>query len=150
MIHPDTSEKQDGLCGLIREKILLFKNFLSLSKSLKEMLEEENMARIRILLRQRQDYINRIDRLDARIRNRKNLDMKAPGQHMEKRLLSLVKELEEITGKTMRVDKDCADLAFSRIEGIRAGLIRIRAGRQGFKGYTGKPLQRPRFLDLST
>jgi hypothetical protein len=150
MIHHDRKEKRDGLCELIKEKILLFRKFLSLSESMKEMLEKENMIRIRVLLRQRQDHMNRIDRLDVRIKTWKNEDQKGPSPNMEKRLLSLLKELEEIIKKAIRADEDCADLALSRIEGLRTDLVRVSAGKQGVSGYRGKAQQKPRFLDMRT
>jgi len=150
MTHSSRGEKRDGLCELLKEKILLFRNFLSLSESLKEMLEKENMTRIRALLRQRQDHISRIDRLDARISNWRNEDAKGPSPTMEKRLLSLLKELEEIIKKAIRSDEVCAELAFSRIDDLRADVVRIGAGRQGFKGYQGKLQQKQRFLDVRT
>ncbi len=144
------TEKHDSLAELLKEKIRIFRNFLSLTASLKEMIERENTPRIRDLLRQRREDIVRIDRLDGRIRTLRRKDSPGLFPNMERRLGSLFLELEEAVKAAVRMDKECTEGALGRLEGLRADLAVLCAGRQGFRGYGEKPSQRPRFLDVKT
>lgn len=144
------TEKHDSLAELLREKIRTFRHFFSLTVSLKEMLEKEDMPRIRDLLRQRREDMTRINGLDSKILTLRRQD--APGlfPHLERRLGSLFLELEEAVKAAVRMDKECTAGALSRLEGLRAELAVLCASQQGFRGYGERPSQRPRFLDVKT
>lgn len=144
------TEKSDILAELLKEEIRLFRNFLSLTESLKEMLKRGDPFRIGDILRKRRGSIDRIDRLDGRIRELKRDD--APGRFpaLERRLGSLFLELEEVMKAAVRMDRECTEGARKRLESIRAELSALSAGRQGFRGGLDRSARRPRFLDVKT
>ena len=150
MVLHENREERETLSDLLKQKILIFRNFCALGESLGELIEKEDMTGINVLLRQRQAHMDRIDRVDARIRTLGNGGTNDPSPNTKKKVSSLLKELEEMITKAIRMDESCAELAVCRIEDLRTGFIHLNAGKQGLKGYRGKTQSEPRFLDVKS
>ena len=56
------------LCELLEQKMAVFKDFMSATASLKDMIEQHNVEAIEMLIARRHDYITFIGRVDEAIR----------------------------------------------------------------------------------
>ncbi len=152
MIPDDAREATDGACGLLTEKIRLFRIFLALSESLREALKQDDAEQAATLILRRQQQMDGIDRVDGWLSKLKKKDRKGwkVPAGMEQRFQRLLGELVEVIQKVAPVNEDCGALALSRVAELRNNLADIRNGRQGLQGYHGRAAQISRFLDTRT
>src|SRR5271157_5525144 len=113
------------LCGLLEKKIDIFRDFISTTVSLKDMIKEHNVEAIEMMIAQRHDHIVFIDRLDDEIRMIREAN--PPDEAMlnpetRKRVQSLMKMLENIISKTLRLNQDCEGAAEDELDKLRKGL----------------------------
>jgi hypothetical protein len=140
------------LCALLEKKIAVFKDFMSLTILLKNMIREHNVEAVEIMIAQRQDHIVLINRIDDEIHmiRKTNPHYEAMlNPEMRKRIQSLLKMVENCINKTMRLNRDCETAAEDELHKLGNGLSRLGQRGQSFKGYVGKSRE-PRFLDVMT
>ncbi len=61
----DMTEKKD-ICTFLEEKILLFDRYLSATERMEVTFKDKKTSHLGDFLSERQDYIERIDRIDSR------------------------------------------------------------------------------------
>jgi hypothetical protein len=140
------------LCGLLERKINIFKDFISATVSLKDMIKEHNVEAVEMMIARRHDHLVFINRIDDEIRmiRETNPSYQATlNPEMRKRIQSLLKTVENCINKTMRLNGDCEAAAEDELQKLRNGLSRLGQHDQSFKGYVGKSWE-PRFLDVTT
>ncbi|MGA2331516.1 MAG: hypothetical protein ABSG75_07135 [Syntrophales bacterium] len=140
------------LCGLLEKKITIFKDFISATVSLKDMMKEHNVDAIEIMIARRHDHIVFINRIDDEIRMVRDAnpsDEAMLNPEARKRLQSLMKMVENLISKTLRLNQDCEATAEDELHKLRQGLSRLGHREKWFKGYGGKSWE-PRFLDVKT
>jgi len=140
------------LCALLEKKIAVFKDFISLTTLLKDMIREHNMEAVEIMIAQRHDHIVFINRLDDEIRMIRETNPPYAAMlntEMQKRIQSLLKMVENCINKTMRLNGDCEAAAEDELHKLGSGLSRLGQREKSFKGYVGKSWE-PRFLDVTT
>ena len=140
------------ICGLLEKKITIFKDFMSLTILLKNMIREHNVEAVEMMIAQRHDHIVFINRIDDEIRmiRETNPPYEAMlNSEMRKRIQSLLKIVENCINKTMRLNRDCETAAEDELHKLGNGLSRLGQRGQSFKGYAGKSWE-PRFLDVMT
>lgn len=140
------------LCGLLEKKITVFKDFISATVSLKDMIKEHNVEAVEMMIARRHDRLALINRIDDEIRmirktNPSYETMLSPEKR--KRIQSLLKTVENCISKTMRLNGDCEAAAEDELDRLRNGLSRLGQREKSFKGYVGKSWE-PRFLDVTT
>lgn len=141
-----------GLCGLLEKKIVIFKDFLSATASLKDMIELHNMEAVETMIARRHDHITLINKVDEAIGRFREANpsydaMMTP--EIRKRIQSLTKSLEHMINKTLQLNRDCEATAEDEIDKLKNDLSGFGHSRNWFKGYRGKAFQ-PRFLDVKT
>jgi len=140
------------LCGLLEKKITVFKDFISATVSLKDMIKEHNVEAVEIMIARRHDYLTLINRIDGEIRMIRETNPSYEAMlnpEMRKRIQSLLKMVEDCINKTMRLNGDCEATAEDELHKLRNGLSRLGQREKSFKGYVGKSWE-PRFLDVTT
>jgi hypothetical protein len=140
------------LCVLLEKKIAIFKDFISATVSLKDMIKEHNVEAVEMMIARRHDHIAFINKIDNEIRiiretNPSYEAMLTP--ETRKRIQSLLKMVENVISKTMRLNQDCEAAAEDELHKLRNGLSRLGQREKSFKGYGGKSWE-PRFLDVRT
>ena len=150
-ISSEASADFSKLCALLEKKIAVFKDFISLTVSLKDMIREHNVEAVEIMITQRHDHIVFINRIDDEIRMIRETNPPYEAMlnpEMRKRIQSLLKMVENCINKTMRLNDDCEAAAEDELHKLGNGLSRLKQ-RESFKGYEGKSWE-PRFLDVMT
>ncbi|MBT8491018.1 MAG: hypothetical protein KJN62_08210 [Deltaproteobacteria bacterium] len=143
---------RSNLCVLVEQKLDAFKNFLSVTMSLKEICVTNNMDHVERFLEIRDHYINMIDRIDRQIdivtRDTSPIASTLPYE---------VKEIIGITAKAIAKTAEKAGMLNKEIEEtlmihhnkLKKQLLTTNNARTGIKGYIlndhGK--KQPRFLD---
>lgn len=141
-----------SLCGLLEKKITIFKDFISATVTLKDMIKEHNVDAIEMIIARRHDHMVLINTIDDEIRivrgaNPSYETMLNP--ETRKRVQSLMRMVENIIGKTLRLNQDCEAAAEDELSKLREGLSILGCREKWFKGYGGRSWA-PRFLDVKT
>jgi hypothetical protein len=146
---PAASADLTRLCELLEQKIAIFKDFMSATTSLKDMIEQHNVEAVEMLIVRRHNLMIFINKLDAAIRRIRetNPSYKAPGTR--KRIQSLMATLEQVINKTQRLNQHCEAAAEHELDKLRNDLSGIGHSQTSFKGYKDKSGE-PRFLDVKT
>ena len=140
------------LCGLLEKKIAIFKDFISATVSLKDVIKEHNVDAIETMIARRHDHIVFINRIDEEIRMLRDANPSYEAMlnpETRKRLQSLMKMVENVIGKTLRLNHDCETAAEDELHKLRKGLSGLGNSEKWFKGY-GRKSWEPRFLDVKT
>jgi hypothetical protein len=137
------------LCELLEQKTAIFKDFMSATASLKDMIKQHNVEAIKMLMAQRRDYITFIGRVDEAISKIRKRHPSYEVPETRKRIQSLIKTLESMISKTMRLNQDCEVTAEDELDKLRNDLSGIGNSQMWFKGYSGNSGE-PRFLDVKT
>ena len=139
------------LCQLLEQKIAIFKDFVSITESLKDMIVENNTEAVELIIARRHKLITAIDTIDCeirRIREEKTLQEVLRTPEGRKRVQSLVKNLENMINKTMRLNQSCETAAEDELNKLRDDLSGLGHSLKWFKGYRNP--REPRFLDVKT
>jgi hypothetical protein len=144
-----TSADLSTLCELLEQKIDIFKDFISATACLKDMIEQHNVEAVEMMFARRHDYTTFIDRVDDAIRRFREENPSYEAPETRKRIQSLTKILENVIGKTLRLNQDCEAAAEDELDKLRNDLSGLSHSQKGFTGYRGKSGE-PRFLDVKT
>lgn len=146
------SADRSRLCGLLEKKIIIFKDFISATVALKDMIKERNAEAIEMMIARRHDHIVSINRIDDEIRMIRETNSSYEAMlnpETRKRVQSLMKMFENVVSKTLRLNQDCEAAAEDELSKLRKGLSGLGHREKWFKGYGGKSWE-PRFLDVKT
>jgi len=146
------SSDMSRLCGLLEQKIAAFREFVSSTISLKDMIREHNMEAVEGMIARRGDHIALINKLDEQIRiirNGSRFHDIPFNPDTEKHVNSLLKMLEGLIGKTLRLNQDCEVAAETELRKLGNDLSHLTRSDTSFKGYKGRPGE-PRFMDVTT
>jgi len=141
-----------GLCTLLERKIALFKDFMSATVSLKDMLEIHNVEAVEMVIAKRRDYIAFIDGVDEEIRRFREENPSYEAKitpEIRKRLRLLTKTLEDVITEIMQLNQDCDAVARDELDRLRTDLSGLGHSQTWFRSYRGNAAE-PRFLDVET
>jgi hypothetical protein len=138
------------LCELLEYKIAVFKDFISATASLKDMITEHNAEAVEMIIARRHDCISLIGRVDDEILKIRKANPSYEAPETRKRIQSLMKTLENMIAKTLRLNQDCEAAAESELDKLRNDLSELGHSQKGVKGYRGKSGELPRFMDVTT
>jgi hypothetical protein len=139
------------LCQLLERKIVIFKDFMSATESLKDMIVENNAEAVDMIIIRRRNLIAAIDTIDCeilKIRKEKSPEEVLHVPEGRKRVHSLVKTLENMINKTIQLNQSCEIAAEHELNKLRDDLSGISHNLRRFRGYRN-PIE-PRFLDVKT
>jgi len=144
------------ICFLLKEKLELFKRYLSLTEGIKETStsgDNIDVSQLRVFLHERQDCINSIDTIDGTIKkaiNGKNFSGKyynVSGRFREI-LDPYLKGIKAIMEKIDYMDRGSLVMVKEETEHFKTELLKIRKFRQAMHGYKKDKRNFPRFLDI--
>jgi translation initiation factor IF-2 len=116
------------------------------------MIKEHNVDAIETMIARRHDHIVFINRIDDEIRMIRETNSSYEAMldpETRKRVQSLMKMVENVISKTLRLNQDCEAAAENELSKLREGLSGLGHREKWFKGYGGKSWE-PRFLDVQT
>jgi hypothetical protein len=150
-IPSTTSADLSRLCQLLEQKIAIFKDFVSVTESLQDMIMEHNAEAVELIIARRHNLITAINTIDGEIRRIKgeralHEALHTPGER--KRVQFLLKTLENMINKTMRLNQSCETAAEDELNKLRDDLSGLGHSSTWFKGYRNS--REPRFLDVKT
>ena len=137
------------LGGLLEQKITIFRDFISATTSLKDMIELHNVEAVEMIISRRNNYISLISGIDDEILKIRKANPSYEATEERKRIQSLMKTLENMIAKTLRLNQDCEAAAEDELHKLRKGLSGLGNSEKWFKGY-GRKSWEPRFLDVKT
>ena len=139
--------KGKEICSFLQKKLALFSQYLSITKRMKEALNDKETSNIGASISERQDCINKIERIDASIeRIVKEGSGKGDGGG-EGLIDSYMSRIKSIMETIDLMDKELTVMVKEESETIKTELLNIRNVRHAARGY--KKIERfsPRFLD---
>ena len=113
------------------------------------MIELHNVEAVEMIIARRHDYISLIGRVDDEILKIRKTSPSYEAPEPRKRIQSLMKILENMIAKTLRLNQDCEAAAEDELHKLRKGLSGLGNSEKWFKGY-GRKSWEPRFLDVKT
>ena len=137
------------LCELLEQKIAVFKDFMSATTSLKDMIEQHNVEAVEMLIVRRRNLMVIINKLDAAIRRIREANPSYEAPETRKRIRSLMASLEHVINKAQQLNQDCEAATEDELDKLKNDLSMIGHSQTWFKGYKGKSGE-PRFLDIKT
>jgi hypothetical protein len=148
---PRVSNDISRLCELLEQKIAVFKDIMSATESLKDMITQQNTDAIDLILSRRNRLITAIDKIDneiLKIKGEQKINKATSNPEGQRRIQSLLKTLEHVIDKTLKLNQTCATAAEGALNGLKDSLTGLGNSSTSFKGY--KNLGIPRFLDIKT
>jgi predicted DNA-binding protein YlxM (UPF0122 family) len=141
-----------NLCDLLEKKLEAFQDFLSLTLSLKEISETNDMDQIGKLLKKRDHYINAIDEIDGRIdtleSNTSSIASMVSDEIREK-IDVIIQAIKKTAEKAQSLTTEIEAPLVIQHDTVRRQLLTTNHARDGVKGYILKEYgkNQPRFLD---
>jgi hypothetical protein len=150
--HKSSTASSDlsKLSGLLERKITIFRDFISATTSLKDMIELHNVEAVKMIIARRHDCISLIDKIDDEILKIRKANPSYEAPETRKRIQSLIKTLENMIASTLRLNHDCEAAVESELDKLRNDLSELGHSQKGIKGYRGKSGEPPRFMDVTT
>ncbi len=148
---PRVSADISRLCELLEQKIAVFKDIMSATESLKDMITLQNTDAVDLIISRRNRHMTAIEKIDSEIlsiKKEKTFHQAMLTPEGQKRIQSLVKTLEHVIDKTLQLNQACATAAEGALNGLKDSLTGLGNRSTSFKGY--KNLGIPRFLDIKT
>jgi hypothetical protein len=139
------------LCDLFEQKIAVFRDFMSSTESLKDMITLQNMDAVNLIISRRNGHMSAIEKIDSeihKIKKEKTFHKTKLSPKGQKRIQSLEKTLEHLIDKTIQLNQACVTAAECTLNGLKVNLTGLGNRSTSFKGY--KNLGIPRFLDIKT
>lgn len=135
----------------LEEKIGALKEYLSLTESLKEKLDIQEMNEAKALLAKRKDLISFIDGLNekiSKIQSGRPLGKKNLSRDLQDRMDSLFETVRELLKKISALDKACQTQMIACQQETKNELSNMRDGLTILHNYIPKPSLAPRFMDV--
>ncbi len=145
-------EAEKDMYSFLEEKLDLFNQYLSITKGMKEGLEDKEMSHLGSFLSQRQDCIKRIEKIDLSMEtiikasSAKVHHFSEKGRKLIDAYLSNLKGIMEAVEV---VDFEMMEKVKEEAEGIKKGVLEMRNVRKAAKGYKNEIRHSPKFLDTT-
>ena len=149
MREMNSFETEKDICSSLEKKRDLFRVYYSITKQMKETLENKESGDIDNFLHERQACVRKIERIDLSLDKAIKGDTKAlPASEKLRELTDrYLTDIKEIMQKVDLADRELMALIEERRERIKEELLKMRKFRQAAQGYRKETGFSPRFLD---
>jgi hypothetical protein len=128
------------ICSFLKKKLSVFNRYLSITKRMKQTLNDKEPGNLGGLASERQDCINKIERI--------SLSMEKIGKGRGEGLIDgYLKNIRYIMETIAPIDRELMVMVREQGESIKTELLKMRNVRQAAQGYKKKGRYSPRFLD---
>lgn len=138
------------ICSFLEKKLALFSQYLSITERMRETIinnKEDNLAGF---FKQRQDYMNKIDKIDRSIEE----TVKAYGEHfkyvsnqLRGSIDSYIQYIRRVMDALAPIEREVMVMVKAESERVKMDLLRRRNVRNAVKGYRNDARYSARFLD---
>ena len=130
------------ICSFLEKKLSLFNRYLSITKRMKQTLNDKEAGNLGGLVSERQDCINKIERIDL------SMEKIGKGEGGGEGLIDgYLKDIKSIIETIVPIDRELIVMAKEEGESIKTELLKMRNVRQASQGYRNEGRYSPRFLD---
>lgn len=148
-------DKIDLLCSYLEDKLKAFKGFLAATRSLHKTIQALDISQIDRLLAQRQECINRIEKLDAQAGKMKDSHFitgdTARPDSKKRSLRPFVEELKQVMRETFTLDRQYVPVIAAHLDNLKGEIVKMQESREALNNYGvyGVNFSKiPRFLDI--
>ena len=143
-------DPEKEVCSFFEKKLALFNRYLSITKKMKEVLKNKEAGNPGVFISERQDCINKIDKIDSSIEK----IIKASADklnHISDKFKGLINgylsSIKSIMETVDCIDRELMVMVKEEGEGIKKELLRVRNVWQVARGYKMEKRYSPRLLD---
>jgi hypothetical protein len=148
MEYQDAANIEDILSYLIRKK-KYYKRILELTEKQEEAIQSNNTRKLNLITTEKENSIKEIKRLDKlNIRIQEELRSDNKNLTLDKRLYSLLNQLQSIITKIRNYDLDSIALLHSSIESTKTRLNRLSKRKRAQQSMRYQGIQPSRFVDV--
>jgi hypothetical protein len=148
MEYQDAANIEDILSYLIRKK-KYYKKILELTEKQEEAIQSNNTRKLNLITTEKENSIKEIKRLDKlNIRIQEELRSDNKNLTLDKRLYSLLNQLQSIITKIRNYDLDSIALLHSSIESTKTRLNRLSKRKRAQQSMRYQGIQPSRFVDV--
>ena len=131
------------ICSFLEKKLSVFNRYLSITKRMKQTLNDKEAGNLGGLVSERQDCINKIERINLSMEKIVNA-----GSDKFKGLIDgYLKDIKSIIETIAPIDSELMVMVREEGESIKTELLKMRNVRQAAQGYRNERRYSPRFLD---
>jgi len=143
-------DPEKEVCSFFEKKLALFTRYLSITKRMKKALRDKEAVNPGVFLSERQEYINKIEKIDSSIEKIIEASTDKLNHISDKftRLIhSYLSSIKSIMETVDLIDRELMVMVKEEGEGIKKELLKMRNVRQVTRGYKKEKRYTPRFLD---
>ena len=147
MKNPDAGRE---MCSFLQKKLALFNQYLSITKRMKETLQDKEAGNLGVFISERQSCITKIERIDGSMEKiiKGGSDKLC---HISDKCRGLIdghlKNIKGIMEEIDLIDRELMVMVKEEGEDIKTELLKLRNIRQAAKGYKRQVEFSPRYLD---
>lgn len=148
MEYQNSATIEDILSYLIRKK-KYYKKILELTEKQEEAIQSNNTRELNLIITEKENSIKEIKRLDKlNIKIQEELRSKNRNLTLDKRLYSLLNQLQSIITKIRNYDLDSITLLHSSIKSTKTRLNRLSKRKRAQQSMRYQGIQPSRFVDV--
>ena len=135
------------ICSFVEEKFSLFTRYLSITERMKEGLNDKEADTLDGILSERQNCINKIEKIDLSLKKIGGEKGKSLGDTFKGLIDGYLKDIKSVMEAVGPLERELMVMVKEEGEGIKFELLKMRKVRQAGRGYRRESGYRPRFLD---
>ncbi len=148
MEYQNAANIEDKLSYLIRKK-KYYKKILELTEKQEEAIQSNNTRELNLIITEKENSIKEIKRLDKlNIKIQEELRSNNRNLTLDKRLYSLLNQLQSIITKIRNYDLDSITLLHSSIKSTKTRLNRLSKRKRAQQSMRYQGIQPSRFVDV--
>ncbi len=139
------------ICSFLEKKVVFFKQYLSITKRMKETFKKKEPSSPETFISERQACINKIQKIDAsleKIMGNSSDKLHDISEKCKGMIDSYLRSLKNIMETVDLIDRELIVVVRGEGENIKGELLKLQDVRQAAKGYRDKMKSTPRFLDI--
>ena len=138
------------ICSFLEKKLVFFKQYLSITKRMKETFKKKEPSSPEAFISERQACINKIQKIDAsleKIMGNSSDKLHDISEKCKGMIDSYLRSLKNIMETVDLIDRELIVVVRAEGENIKGELLKLQDVRQAAKGYRDRMKSTPRFLD---
>ena len=138
------------ICSFLEKKLVFFKQYLSITKRMKETFKKKEPSSPEVFISERQACIIKIQKIDAsleKIMGNSSDKLHDISEKCKGMIDSYLRSLKNIMETVDLIDRELIVVVRAEGENIKTELLKLQDVRQAAKGYRDRMKSTPRFLD---
>ena len=138
------------ICSFLEKKLVFFKQYLSITKRMKETFKKKEPSSPEAFISERQACITKIQKIDAsleKIMGNSSDKLHDISEKCKGMIDGYLRSLKNIMETVDLIDRELIVVVRAEGENIKGELLKLQDVRQAAKGYRDRMKSTPRFLD---